>query len=176
MTPRQWSMVAALTGAAALALFGDKTPNTEVAEAVVRGTTAAARAPKAAKTAAKAEPVEAVILALRPRADLIGEAGEFGAADALFLSQNWTPPPPKPPPPPPPPAPSAPPLPFTYIGKAVGDGNWEVFLARGDQTYIVRNQSVIDGAYRVDSIAPPLLKLTYLPLNQVQQINIGVTD
>ena len=35
---------------------------------------------------------------------------------------------------------------------------------------------VIDGAYRVDAIAPPTLKLTYLPLNQVQQLNIGVFE
>jgi hypothetical protein len=54
---------------------------------------------------------------------------------------------------------------------------WEVFLARGgDRTYVVRNQTVIEGVYRVDAIAPPTLKLTYLPLNQVQQLNIGVPD
>jgi hypothetical protein len=28
----------------------------------------------------------------------------------------------------------------------------------------------------VDAIAPPHLTLTYLPLNQVQQLNIGVLD
>ena len=42
--------------------------------------------------------------------------------------------------------------------------------------YIVRDNMVIDGAYRVDAITPPTLKLTYLPLNQVQQINIGVFE
>jgi hypothetical protein len=70
----------------------------------------------------------------------------------------------------------APPLPFNYFGKAVQDGAWEVYLARGDKTYVVRNSTVIDGAYRVDRIAPPLLTVTYLPLNQVQQINIGAID
>jgi hypothetical protein len=30
--------------------------------------------------------------------------------------------------------------------------------------------------YRVDAIAPPILTLTYLPLNQVQQLNLGVFD
>ncbi|MFS2020837.1 hypothetical protein ACEN88_30195, partial [Massilia sp. CT11-108] len=73
--------------------------------------------------------------------------------------------------------PTAPPLPFTFIGKSVGDGAWEVYLARGDRTYVVREKgAVIDGTYRVESIAPPVLTLTYLPLNQVQQLNIGVFD
>jgi hypothetical protein len=70
----------------------------------------------------------------------------------------------------------APPMPFTYIGKAVADGVWEVYLSRGDKTYSVRLQTVIDGTYRVDRIAPPLLTVTYLPLNQQQQMNIGVFE
>jgi hypothetical protein len=41
---------------------------------------------------------------------------------------------------------------------------------------IVRNKSVIDGVYRVDAIAPPGMTITYLPMNQVQQLNIGVRD
>ena len=185
MTPRQLALAAALAAAAALAVLGDKTPASDVAEAVVRSPASASAAPLASAPARRGGPAAAVepsILALQPRAALIGEAGEFGAggaASAIFLSQDWTPPPPKPappPPPPPPPPPSAPPLPFTFLGKAVGDGRWEVFLARGDKTYIVRSHTVIDGQYRVDAIAPPLLTLTYLPLNQVQQLNIGVLD
>ena len=70
----------------------------------------------------------------------------------------------------------APPLPFTYLGKAAENGHWEVFLAIRDKTYVVRDKMVIDGIYRVDAIAPPNLTLTYLPLNQVQQLNIGVLD
>ena len=119
------------------------------------------------------------ILALLPRSEVAGEDGEtFGGADGVFQSQNWTPPPPKmiiaaaPPPPPP----MAPPLPFVYLGKAAADGAWEVFLSRADKTYIVRANTVIDGAYKVVAIAPPVMTLTYLPLNQVQQLNIGVLE
>ena len=83
------------------------------------------------------------------------------------------PPPPLPPPPPPP---SAPPLPFTFLGKAVSNGQGEVFLARGSETLIVRDKMVLDGVYRIDVIAPPGMTMTYLPLNQVQQLNIGVLD
>ena len=77
---------------------------------------------------------------------------------------------------PPPPPPMAPPLPFVYLGKVAADGAWEVFLSRADKTYIVRANTVIDGAYKVVTIAPPVMTLTYLPLNQVQQLNIGVFE
>src|SRR5262245_22339006 len=39
-------------------------------------------------------------------------------------------------------------MPFTYIGKESSDGRWQVFLSRGDETLIVHEQSIIDGAYR----------------------------
>lgn len=191
MKPRHLLMGAALTGAAALVVFGDRAPSgSDVAEAVERRPPAAVVAPApqpapapaplaAAPRAGKSAAPEVSILRLVPRAELVGESGEgsFAGADGVFGSQNWTPPPPPPSQPPPPPPPSAPPLPFTYLGKAAADGVWEVFLARGgDRTYVVRNQTVIDGVYRIDAIAPPMLKLTYLPLNQVQQLNIGVPD
>jgi hypothetical protein len=175
----------ALAGAAALFVFGDRQAASDVAEAVERKPAAprddaAAKADKPGKPGDK----EVTILALRPRAELVGEAGEavFDGGDAVFLSQNWNPPPPKASlqpsgPPPPPPAPMAPAMPFTYIGKAVGGGVWEVFLSRGaDKTYVVREHTIIDGSYRVEKIAPPSMTMTYLPLNQVQQINIGALD
>lgn len=181
MKPRHWVLAAALAVAAGLAAFGDKTPGTDVAEP-------AARAP--ANAHARERQVESpqkgsapVILRLVPRDELIGEKEDrFKNGEAgLFGPQNWTPPPPPPSspppslaPPPPPPPPSAPPLPFTFIGKSVSASGWEVYLASGARTYLVREKSVIDGLYRVDSIAPPTLTLTYLPLNQVQQLNIGV--
>jgi hypothetical protein len=123
-----------------------------------------------------------MIARLIPRAVLVGEAGDasFAAGEGIFMGQNWNPPPPPasalaqsnaPPPPP-----TAPPVPYNYFGKAVADGRWEVYLARGDKTYVVRDKTVIEGAYRVDRIAPPLMTVTYLPLNQVQQINIGAFD
>jgi hypothetical protein len=192
---------AALAGAALLAIFGDRSPDNAVAEAVERAPGARAQAqaqapmPAAAalaraaslpaggdaarRAANKANDAEgAQILALVPREVLIGDSDEqFRQGDnPVFGRQDWTPPPPPPTPAPPPPPPSAPPLPFTFIGKSVADGAWEVYLARGDRTYVVRDKTVIDGTYRVDTIAPPVLTLTYLPLNRVQQLNIGVFD
>ena len=181
MKPYQIAMAIALAGAAGLVLFGDRTPASSVAEPVER----ASRAPAAAAPARHAASTEhasadVMIQRLVPRALLIGETGEgtFASGDGVFGGQNWNPPPPPPPPVSnaPPPAPMAPPLPFSYIGKAAADGAWEVYLSRADKVYVVRVKTVIDGTYRVDAIAPPLMSLTYLPLNQVQQINIGVLD
>ena len=188
MKPYQIALALALAGAAGLVLFGDRTPSSEVAEAVVRGgaagaTSASAPAPRARADKNDSPAADVTIARLLPREALIGASGEasFAGGEGVFLGQNWSPPPPRlsaaaaaaaaaPPPP------MAPPMPFTFIGKAAADGAWEVFLARGDKTYVVRAKMVIDGTYRVDSIAPPFMSLTYLPLNQVQQLNIGVLD
>ncbi|MBN3759282.1 hypothetical protein [Burkholderia sp. Ac-20365] len=75
-----------------------------------------------------------------------------------------------------PPLPSTPPMPFTYIGKQQSAGHWEVYLAHGDDTLIVHDQMLIDGDYRVDSIAPPNMTLVYLPLKLVQTLDIGNAD
>lgn len=177
MKARHLAMGAALLVAAGLVFFGDKTPNTGVAEPVERAARAPAPASVSSTPVVKAG-VEPVILRLLPRDELMGETGADGSV--LFGSQNWNPPPPPVPVQPvntaPPPAPTAPPLPFTLIGKSVSAGAYEVYLARGEQVYLVRDKMTIDGTYRVDKIVPPMLTLTYLPLNQVQQLNIGVFD
>jgi hypothetical protein len=171
MKPRHLILALGLAAAALVAVYGDKTPSNGVAEAVVRNKPATRAAPDSSAAAGAG----VFVLPLRARAELIGETQLAGAG--VFGSQNWAPPPmPVAAQAGPPPAPVAPPLPFTYLGKALQDGSWEVYLARGSMTYIVRNKMVVDGAYRVDSITPPVLSLTYLPLNQVQQLNIGVLD
>jgi hypothetical protein len=173
MTPRHLLLGAALLVAAGFAVFGDKNP-AGVVEPVQRS--AAAAAPARTAAPASAGPAGMVtILQLAPRDALIGDGAEGGSA---FRALDWTPPPPPKPAPPatPPPPPSAPPLPFTFVGKAIEKGVWEVFVARGADTLIVRDKMVIDGVYRIDTIAPPAMTITYLPLNQVQQLNIGVRD
>jgi hypothetical protein len=170
MTPRHLVLGAALLVAAGFAIFGDKSPP-GVVEPVER---AAVAAPARIATTAPVKTAATVtILRLAPRDALIGDGAAAGNA---FGALDWTPPPPPPAAPPPPPPPSAPPLPFTVVGKAFEHGVWEVFLARGAETLIVRDKMVIDGVYRIDTIAPPAMTMTYLPLNQVQQINIGVRD
>ena len=174
MKPRHVALGLALAIAAALAAFGDKTPSEEVAEAVDRP--AASSPPVAAAAQRPASGArEPVILRLQPRDELVGDGGKADG-DELFARQDWTPPPPPPPEPGPPPPPVAPRLPYTFIGKSLEEGKWEVYLASGERTHIAVEGGVIDGAWRVERIAPPLLTLTYLPLNQVQQLNIGAFD
>jgi hypothetical protein len=180
MKPRHIAMGAALLLAAGLLVFGDRSPQGEVAEAVERPLPAPARAtPARAMSTAASKPVPP-IARLVPRETLIGDGKDSfnaaeGAQGALFGRHDWTPPPPPPKPAPPPP-PSAPPLPFTVIGKSLEDGKWEVYLASGERTHIAHEGAVLDGAWRIERIAPPLMTLTYLPLNQVQQLNIGVFE
>jgi hypothetical protein len=189
MKRRHILMGVALAGAAALVVFGDKAPSDSVAEAVERkpARPAAVGAPAAVAAAGAAQPAaarrgEAAILRLVPREELIGEAGEgsFKSRDGVFGGQNWNPPPAEPTAaelkPAPPPPPTAPPLPFQFLGKAAADGQWEVYLGRGEQTFVVHKGSQIDGIYRIDAVAPPTLTITYLPMNQVQQLNIGVIE
>jgi hypothetical protein len=76
-------------------------------------------------------------------------------------------------PPPPPPAPRAPPLPFTYLGKAVEQGKVTVFLSRGDNTYIARAGDTLDGQYRVERVDQGMVVFRYLPLGQRQQLALG---
>jgi hypothetical protein len=182
MKQRKLLMALALLVSAWLAFFGDKTP--EGGEAAVVAPTESARMPHPAErreprpsaaAAASAASISPMILALRERAPYTVQRGEGPAASPVFGSQSWDPPPPKVVAPPPEP-PQAPPLPYAYIGKKLEGGSWEVYLSRGDDTRVVKAKSVLDGTYRVESIAPPTLTLTYLPLKQVQQLSIGATD
>jgi hypothetical protein len=177
MKPRHLLLGVALAGSAALAMFGEGTAEPEVAEAVER---APVRRPSCSlplpSPPARPHAPDVRILALVPRDALAGD-GADGPDDAgAFAPRDWTPPPPRPAQAPPAPPPTAPPLPFTVIGKSVEGGAWEVYLAQGDRLHVVRDGAVIDGTYRVDAIAPPVLTLTYLPLDQVQQLTIGAFD
>jgi hypothetical protein len=79
-------------------------------------------------------------------------------------------------PPPAPRRPEAPPLPFAYMGKLVEDGRTTVFLVHGERNLIVRTGDTIDGTYRVDRIGEDDMTLTYLPLQQRQELALGGTQ
>jgi hypothetical protein len=92
-----------------------------------------------------------------------------------FVASSWLPPPPPvvqaaPEPPPPP---TAPPVPYTYLGKLDGSTlKPQIFLSRGDQLLIVSQGEVVDAQYRVESISDSDVVLTYLPLNQRQVVSM----
>ena len=90
-----------------------------------------------------------------------------------FKSTSWyvAKPAPPPPPPPPPPEPTAPPLPFTYMGRYEDPPKLLVILASGSKVYTVSEGDVIDGNYRVDRITDSVVNLVYLPLNINQSLS-----
>lgn len=166
--PRRLTVLLTLFAASAgLVLFGEADHHAighEVVEATKPENRAAANHHTSGTKAAANPPM---ILALVPRGtETPDQVDPFGAHD-------WTPPPPPPPPLPPPPPPQAPQLPFSYLGKELVDGRLEVFLSRQDRTFIVREDDVIEGTYRVEKISPPTMVLTYLPLKQQQTLSIG---
>lgn len=87
----------------------------------------------------------------------------------IFPDRSWRPPSPPPAKPPP----RAPPLPFTFFGRMVEDGRTVVFLAQKDQTFTVKAGETVAGNYRVEEIGPANVVFTYLPLKELQTLNIG---
>jgi hypothetical protein len=168
--------------AAWLALFGDKTPSDPPGGDVVqplaarRGagpSTPSAAGRRSRSAEAAGDPATLEVAALIPRDELIPVLAEKAKGRDLFPSSSWAPPPPKPEKPPKPPPPLAPPLPFVYLGKKFQAGQWEVYLGRGEELFIVRQGMTLAGVYRVQEIMPPTLTLVYLPLKQSQTISIG---
>lgn len=194
---RWWILVSLLSGATWLAVFGDKRPADGVsvtAQSPIRVDISRAKArvdlgdiPKKSNLAAESSfvPHDAInstvpakgqsLELLIPREQLIVNASsKLSNNRDLFASGGWNPPAPvlKPLPPPPPTAPA---LPFTFLGKKLENSTWEVFLARGEQSFVVRPGTLIEGTYRVDAIIPPNLRLTYLPLGESQALFIGAS-
>jgi hypothetical protein len=103
---------------------------------------------------------------------------EVGSATETFKGMSWTPPPPPPPPAtptvlPPPPPPSAPSLPFRFIGMLEQKSDRPTaFLAKGEALHVVRVGDVIDNMYRIESLSPAQVVLTYLPLDQRQTLSV----
>ncbi len=157
-------LLLALAGSAGLVLSGGPATQTEVVQP--SRSAAPSQLPAMSAEPANASTGETTVLALRPR-----EASPDIAQ--AFPSRDWAPPPPPPPPPAPPPKPTAPPLPFVAIGKKWEDGQWQVFLGRNEETFVVKTGDTFDGRYRVDSIAPPSMTLIYLPLKARQTLTIG---
>jgi len=166
-TKREWAMLALVLPVIVLAVAATDPADED-------GGVAVAEVARAERTHA-----EAPRMALAGDLDLSQLRREVTAvepADAFQAKSWYVPPPPPPPPPPallPPPVPTAPPLPFTYLGKFQDSAQPVFFLVRGDRILTVRAGDTIEGTYRLDGVVGATLGLTYLPLNIKQQINIG---
>lgn len=181
--------------AAWLALFGDKTPTATIAAPIPgkepkavgnHGSNKSSTANQANETHGRSMSTSLTtmnkagpaIANLINREALLGEHDlSEKQSDSFFNSQTWTTPPaPIKMTPQITQSPVAPPIPYSVLGKKWEDGIWEVFLSRNEQTYIVREKTILDDLYRIESIQPPTLTLTYLPLNQIQVLTIGSSD
>ena len=172
---RQGLLLVGLAITAGLAAFG---PSDEDAAVPVDSSARSQKTRVATKQPSGDGAVGAVdILALKPRSpSVFGAGGLFAplvtatpagqAAGQVAAQASSSPPPPS--------APTAPELPFRVLGKTMVAGRVEVFLAKGDAVVIARDNMVIDDVWLVDQIKPPLMRLTYLPLKQEQQMSIGV--
>lgn len=171
MSPRlRWGLLlCALAGACALVLFGPNGRDGSVVAEVPSRSGAPGLPPPGMRTPSATIVEDAVILSLRPRQAAATVVDSFAVRD-------WNPPPPPPMKPAPPPPPSAPPLPFTVLGKKYEDGVWAVFLALQGQVLVVKPTDIIENVYRVEETRPPLMTLTYLPLNMAQTMPIGAAE
>jgi hypothetical protein len=112
------------------------------------------------------------------RAEFPQEAGQQVTAEGgagIFGVTSWyvPPPPPPPQPPPPPPKPTAPPLPFSYLGRYQESQAPVIMLVKGERIYTVSAGEVIDNIYRVEGVSNGRVELTYLPLNIKQTLDTG---
>lgn len=71
----------------------------------------------------------------------------------------------------PPPAPSAPPLPFTYLGRMKKGEQVTVYLLRNQDLLLAQAWSAIDD-YRVEAISDSAVQFLYLPLGTHQLLPI----
>jgi hypothetical protein len=179
MNARRLVLISLFCVAAWLAFFADKAPEPDPAPSTdARMQPAAERANDAVSTKPQQVTQTAPLLSilrLRERAPYVSLRGQPVREPVIFGSSTWEPPPPKAVQAPPK-ALQAPPLPYTYLGKKLEDGNWEVYLAAGENIRVVRPDTTLDGTYRIGKIVPPVLSLTYLPLAQVQTISIGILE
>jgi hypothetical protein len=77
-------------------------------------------------------------------------------------------------------APAVPPLPFRYVGKMIEDGELQVFLARGEESFSLRGGQKkgqkVDEQYRVDKVTENRVTFTYLPLKTQQTLEIPAVN
>lgn len=71
------------------------------------------------------------------------------------------------------PPPQAPPLPFHFLGRYFDEGRHVVFVLFNERTLAVRTGDVVDGLYRVQAIDGAVMSIVYLPLKQIQTLEIG---
>lgn len=154
---------------------GKQTAAPELVDAVYREPKSAPLVHRAAPPATS----EGIDLSLLARRKPAPANRDLFAKRSFYVPPPAPPPPPEPvavapPPPPPAPPPTAPPLPFTYMGKMTDDPTAPLyFLVKNGTLYHVKVGDVIEGTYRIDSVAGASLRIIYLPLDMPQLLSMG---
>lgn len=155
---------------------GEATPRRAASSARVADGTPPSATARRARTATEDERASVAPWPRSP-ADAVRPAWPPAAASALFAWDSSpqaapalasAPPPAPSAPDEPPPAPQAPPLPYTLIGRLDDGGQVMALLAGPTRTLSARTGDVLDGQWRVDSIQPNAVTLTWLPANVIQ--------
>lgn len=105
--------------------------------------------------------VERLRLATRLEPAPTGAPGPLIDTSAVIGSVLETPPPPLPRRAPP--APSAPPLPFSYLGKMIDGDKTLVFVGRGADHYSAEPGLKIDETYKVEKVTDTAVTFVFLP-------------
>lgn len=69
--------------------------------------------------------------------------------------------------------PVAPPLPFRVMGRYEDGGKSVVFLLQADRSWAIGEGDALSETYKVERITPSAIHIRYLPLNEVQVLEIG---
>ena len=159
---RWWLWGIALVGSIILVVTGRGQSAPDTADTIARPSRAHVRHRQTVPQTAQDGPLLAATA--RPNMDV--------ASADLFRRKRWYTPPP-PPPKAPPPAPTAPPLPFTFLGKVKKpDGSVTFFISDQQRVYLVHGGETLRHQYHVDGISNGRLALTYLPLHKKQYLNL----
>ena len=96
----------------------------------------------------------------------------------LFGVKTWSPPPApqQPRAAPPPVAPVAPPFPYTVAGSVVDPNGLMIVFTQQERSFVLRVGEVLEQTYRVESIDPQSVTLTFLPLGLTQRVPIGALN
>jgi hypothetical protein len=96
--------------------------------------------------------------------------GRFGPDP--FSTQSWKPPQ-KPAAPAAPVAPVAPPLPYRFAGQFYRDSGTELFVARGEEIFPVKEGDTLDGQYKVEGVAASEVRFLHVPTGTLQVLQFN---
>ena len=72
-----------------------------------------------------------------------------------------------------PPVPAAPPLPYRFAGQFHRESGVEVYVARGEEIFPVKEGDTLDGQYRVDSVSATEVGFVHIPTGTRQTLEFS---